>query len=482
MTWQSFKQAWLIRFWSPVPAVIAAGILSTYYFGITGTFWAVTGEFTRWGGQLLQLLGVHSEQWGYYQLIHLEGSPLTRIDGRMIIGMFGGCLAAALWANNVKLRLPRSRIRIAQAVAGGIIAGFGARLAMGCNLAAFFTGIPQFSLHAWLFAIATAIGSWFGARFTLLPLFRIPVKMQKVSAASPLTQKPQQARRRFRLGMVVFFAMIGWGLLTAADHPALGLAMLFGIGFGLLIERAQICFTSAFRDMWITGRTVMAKAIIFGMAASAIGIFSYVQLGMAPKIMWAGPNAAIGGLLFGFGIVLAGGCETGWMYRAVEGQVHYWWVGLGNVIGSTLLAWCWDDIAAPLATHWQKVNLLNAFGPFGGLLATYLLLLIALLLVIWAFKPGRTSGVFLKPAEGAPDDREIVMDNSDLAGWLSRWLDEEDGVASSSVRRRGNALKIDVETDVNDPEVMREQLTRRIADRVDSLGLEQSLNVKVRLR
>ncbi len=158
--------------------------------------------------------------------------------------------------------------------------------------------------------------------------------------------------------------------------------MLFGIAFGLLIERAQICFTSAFRDMWITGRTVMAKAIIFGMAASAIGIFSYVQLGMAPKIMWAGPNAAIGGLLFGFGIVLAGGCETGWMYRAVEGQVHYWWVGLGNVIGSTLLAWCWDDIAAPLATHWQKVNLLNAFGPFGGLLATYLLLLIALLLVI----------------------------------------------------------------------------------------------------
>ena len=91
-------------------------------------------------------------------------------------------------------------------------------------------------------------------------------------------------------------------------------------------------------------------------------------------------------------------------------------------------------------------------------------------------------GVIALPAEGAPDDREIVMDNSDLTGWLSRWLDEEDGVASSSVKRRGNALKIDVKTDVNDPEVMREQLTRRIADRVDSLGLEQSPNVKVRLR
>lgn len=382
MSWQHFKQSWLIKFWAPLPAVIAAGILSTYYFGITGTFWAVTGEFTRWGGQLLQLMGVHAETWGYYKLIHLEGTPLTRIDGMMIIGMFGGCFAAALWANNVKLRMPRSRIRIFQAIVGGIIAGFGARLAMGCNLAAFFTGIPQFSLHAWFFALATAVGSWFGARVTLLPLFRIPVKMQKVCAASPLTQNADRARRRFRLGMLVFIGMIGWALLTAMNQPKLGLAMLFGVGFGLLIERAQICFTSAFRDMWITGRTHMAKAIVLGMAVSAIGIFSYVQLGVEAKIMWAGPNAVLGGLLFGFGIVLAGGCETGWMYRAVEGQVHYWWVGLGNVIGSTLLAYFWDDLAPSLATSWDKVNLLNTFGPLGGLLVTYGMLLAALLLIV----------------------------------------------------------------------------------------------------
>ncbi|QFH70883.1 selenium metabolism membrane protein YedE/FdhT [Enterobacter sp. E76] len=382
MSWQQFKQQYLVKFWAPLPAVIAAGILSTYYFGLTGTFWAVTGEFTRWGGQLLQLMGVHAEEWGYFKIIHLEGSPLTRIDGMMIIGMFGGCFAAALWANNVKLRKPQHRIRILQAVAGGIIAGFGARLAMGCNLAAFFTGIPQFSLHAWFFAIATAIGSWFGARFTLMPIFRIPVKLQKVSSASQLTQNHDQARRHFRIGMLIFVGMIGWALLTAMNQPKLGLAMLFGVGFGLLIERAQICFTSAFRDMWITGRTHMAKAIILGMAVSAIGIFSYVQLGAEPKIMWAGPNAVLGGLLFGFGIVLAGGCETGWMYRAVEGQMHYWWVGLGNVIGSTILAYFWDDLSPALATSWDKINLLNTFGPLGGLLVTYLMLFAALMLII----------------------------------------------------------------------------------------------------
>lgn len=374
MTWQQFKQQYLVRFWAPMPAVIAAGILSTYYFGLTGTFWAVTGEFTRWGGHLLQILGAEPENWGYFKVIGLAGTPLDRIDGMMIIGMFGGCIAAALWANNVKLRMPQSRVRIMQALVGGIIAGFGARLAMGCNLAAFFTGIPQFSLHAWFFALATAAGSYFGAKFTLLPMFRIPVALKKVTKASSVKQDENQARRRFRIGMLVFIGIVGWGLLTLFNAPKLGIAMLCGVGFGLLIERAQICFTSAFRDMWITGRTHMAKAIIIGMAVSAIGIYSYVQLGVSPKIMWAGPNAVIGGLLFGFGIVLAGGCETGWMYRAVEGQVHFWWVGLGNVIGSTILAYYWDDFAEPLATSWDKVNLLSSLGDKGGLLATYLML------------------------------------------------------------------------------------------------------------
>ncbi|UCV16925.1 selenium metabolism membrane protein YedE/FdhT [Quatrionicoccus australiensis] len=383
MLWENFKRDYLVRFWAPVPAVIAAGVLSAYYFGITGTFWAVTGEFTRWGGHLLQFLGYHPETWGYFKVLHLEGTPLDRIDGLMIIGMFAGCLSAALWANNVKLRVPQHRIRIVQAVAGGIIAGFGARLAMGCNLAAFFTGIPQFSLHAWFFALTTAAGSWFGARFTMLPVFRTPVKLQKVSAAKTIVQDVDRATRRFRLGMLVFAAFFLWAVAKTLDAPKLGLAALFGLAFGLIIERAQVCFTSAFRDLWLTGRTQMAKAIIIGMAVSTIGVFSYVQLGVSPKIMWAGPNSVIGGLLFGFGIVLAGGCETGWMYRAVEGQVHYWWVGLGNIIGATVLAAWWDDIAPALATNYEKVNLLAVFGPQGGLIATYLMLLLSLLAVLW---------------------------------------------------------------------------------------------------
>ena len=104
----------------------------------------------------------------------------------------------------------------------------------------------------------------------------------------------------FALGFVVsfVFAMIAVrGLLKFIANHSYAVFAWYRIGFGLLIERAQICFTSAFRDLWITGRTYMAKAIILGMAVSAIGVFSYIQLGVAPKIMWAGPNAVIGGLL-----------------------------------------------------------------------------------------------------------------------------------------------------------------------------------------
>lgn len=383
MNWQNFKYQYLVRFWSPVPAVIAAGILSAYYFGLTGALWAVTGEFTRWGGHILQWLGVDVSHWGYFQVIGFEGSPLTRIDGILIFGMFAGCLSAALWANNVKLRLPQHRIRIFQAIVGGIIAGFGARLAMGCNLAAFFTGIPQFSLHAWFFALATAIGSLAGAKVSLLPIFRIPVRLQRVTTALPLNQHKDKARRRFRLGMLLFVGFVLWAVALGMDAPKLGYAALFGLAFGLIIERAQVCFTSAFRDLWITGRTQMARAIIAGMAVGTIGVYSYVQLGMDPKVFWAGPNAIIGGLLFGFGIVLAGGCETGWMYRAMEGQVHFWLVGVGNIIGATLLALVWDDIAPILAVNYDKINLLESFGPQGGLLISYLLLAIALALVLW---------------------------------------------------------------------------------------------------
>ena len=381
---KQFRQTYMVNFWRPTPAVIALGVLAAYYFGITGTYWAVTGEFTRWGGHILQFFGVDISNWGYYKIMKMEGTSLTRVDGVMIIGMFAGCIAAAFWGNNVKLRMPASNIRIAQALIGGIIAGFGARLGMGCNLASLFTGIPQFSVHAWFFTIAMIIGVYLGTKVTMLPFFQSKIKLQKVSCSKELQKDETQIKSFFKFGTFVFIAAIIWALylIFFANSQKLGIAVLFGCAFGLLIAKAQICFTSAFRDIFTTGRNELAIAIIIGMAVSTIGVFSYIMIGTPAKIMWAGPNAILGGLLFGFGIVLAGGCECGWMYRAVEGQVHFWIVGIGNVIGATFLAFTWDSFSISLATSWPKINLLESFGSYGGLFMNYILLFLLFLLIL----------------------------------------------------------------------------------------------------
>ena len=244
----------------------------------------------------------------------------------MIIGMLLGALCAALWANNVSLRWPTSRRRLLQGLIGGIIAGFGARLAMGCNLAAFFTGIPMFSLHAWAFMLATVGGAWIGVKICLLPWLRTPLKVG--SQASSLFGDVEGTRRRAslhaRLGTGVAVLAIAFAAWRFDTSLVLGMAVLFGLLFGGLIERAQICFTSAARDLWTTGRTRAAYGILLGMAVACIGTFGAIALGASPKIFWMGPNAILGGVLFGIGIVVAGGCETGWMYRAMEGQVHFW--------------------------------------------------------------------------------------------------------------------------------------------------------------
>lgn len=378
-----FRQRYLVRFWSPLPALVALGIASAYYFAITGTFWAVTGEFTRWGGHILAWFGYQPQEWSYFKLLGLAGSPLERVDGVMIVGMFAGALCAALWAGNVSLRWPTSRRRLLQGLLGGVVAGFGARLAMGCNLAAFFTGIPMFSLHAWAFMLATVGGAWIGVKICLLPFLRPALKVG-AQAGVALPDADSLARRaavQWRLGLAVLALALAFAAWRFGTSLVLGMACLFGLLFGGLIERAQICFTSAARDLWTTGRTRAALGILLGMLVACVGNFAAIRLGLAPKIFWMGPNAVIGGVLFGIGIVVAGGCETGWMYRAMEGQVHFWVVGLGNVIGGTLVAIYWDELGGALALPYPKINLLERFGPGAGLLLTCAGLLLAMLLV-----------------------------------------------------------------------------------------------------
>jgi uncharacterized membrane protein YedE/YeeE len=366
------------RFWNPMLVTVIAGVLSALYFGVTGTYWAVTGEFTRLAGHGMEWLGINPHNLSYIeQIMHLEGSPIDRVDGWVVIGMFLGALLSALLAGQFKVRLPKQKRRLVQGFIGGIIAGFGARLAMGCNLASFFTGIPQFSFHAWLFMLGMAFGTWIGVKLVLHPLLLGKPKLQK-SAPGSRSLISTTPKIQPWVGLTVLVLTVVFIILEFADgKPKLALAGLFGVAFGLLIQRGQICFTSAFRDLWVTGRATMAKALSLGIIAATLCTSVIIYLGVPQKIMWASPGALIGGLLFGIGIVVAGGCETGWMYRAMEGQVQFVVVGMGNIVGAGLLAWGWDhwSLYAKLVEGYPKYNLISLWGWSGAIISTVGLML-----------------------------------------------------------------------------------------------------------
>src|SRR5699024_10708627 len=81
---------------------------------------------------------------------------------------------------------------------------------------------------------------------------------------------------------------------------------------------------------------------------------------------------------------MASSCETGMMYRLMEGQVLYLTVFAGNIVGATFLAFSWDHLGIynVLVASGAKINLIPAIGPVGAITATLLMLVFAYLFVL----------------------------------------------------------------------------------------------------
>ncbi|GAA1129496.1 selenium metabolism membrane protein YedE/FdhT [Citricoccus alkalitolerans] len=366
---------------APGPVFVLLGVLSAVYFAITGTVWAVTGEFTRLGGHVVEWLGADAHAWRYYQEVTtLDGSPVDRTDGWIVIAMLAGSLIAALYSGDFRLRLPPLKRRFAQALVGGIIAGFGARLAYGCNLAAMFTGIPQFSLHAWIFTATTALGTLLGVHIIKQRWWRGPTRPVPVTPGMPgsAAGSPKKKTTHRSIASVVVLGLVAAALAyVTTGRGMLSVAIVFGTVFGILIQRGQICFTAAFRDLWVTRKTKLNDALILGLAAAVIMTWLVLQIGgMDPLTKPAGIGTVIGGMLFGLGIMMAGACETGMMYRAMEGQTAAVVAFVGNVIGATVLAYGWDHwgIYATLVAPSPAFNFYQAWGPWPALVLSLVLL------------------------------------------------------------------------------------------------------------
>ena len=65
------------------------------------------------------------------------------------------------------------------AIVGGLLLGYGARLAYGCNIGAYFSGIASGSLHGWVWLVAAFAGNVLGTR--VRPLFGLEVERVKLT-------------------------------------------------------------------------------------------------------------------------------------------------------------------------------------------------------------------------------------------------------------------------------------------------------------
>lgn len=102
--------------------------------------------------------------------------------------------------------------------------------------------------------------------------------------------------------------------------------LLIGAALGFVLQRGRFCVTGAFRDVWIAKNTWWLSALFVAIAVQSVGVWLLDALGVitlsSPDFPWLA--TVLGGFVFGFGIVLAGGCATGTYYRAAEGLVGSW--------------------------------------------------------------------------------------------------------------------------------------------------------------
>jgi uncharacterized protein len=168
-------RAFLFGPWSFVTGAIALSILNWLTLLIAGRPWGVTWGFTLWTAKIATALGWNpatSEFWSQGMGAEaLRQSVFADVTSIMNFGIVLGAGLSAAIAGRLALKKPASTWAIVGALIGGLMMGYGARLAFGCNVGAYFSGIASTSLHGWLWITFALIGTGIGVK--LRPWFQL---------------------------------------------------------------------------------------------------------------------------------------------------------------------------------------------------------------------------------------------------------------------------------------------------------------------
>ena len=169
---------WGFRQWMPVTertlprrlwiAALCLAGLAVLNLLVAGQPWGVVYGLGLWGAKLAHWSGMELAGFAFWNgagnAERLTQSLLLDITSVTDFGLLLGAGIAARWKGPLaaQVSLP-TRLWIVGALAA-LLMGYASRLAYGCNVGAFFSGISTGSLHGWVWFIAAFAGSLLGVR------------------------------------------------------------------------------------------------------------------------------------------------------------------------------------------------------------------------------------------------------------------------------------------------------------------------------
>ncbi len=161
------------RYWSPYAAGALLGITLLAAFVIAGRGLGASGAFSLLAGTSAHAVApAYARHLTYFSRYLDSPAPLLDWNLFLILGVFVGALGGALvsrtfqWAFDKNGRVSAGT-RFLNALTGGMMIGYAARLARGCTSGVALTGGAQLALAGWIFVIAM-----FASGFLFAALFR----------------------------------------------------------------------------------------------------------------------------------------------------------------------------------------------------------------------------------------------------------------------------------------------------------------------
>lgn len=163
--------------WTLAAGAIGLAAVNIATLAVAGRPWGVTSAFALWGSKALMTAGVDVAGWSYWQpaarAADLQRSVLLDVTSVMDVGIMLGAFAAASLSGRFAPAWRVPARSLLAAIVGGLLLGYGARIAFGCNIGAFFSGVASTSLHGWLWLVAAFTGNVIGTR--LRPAFGLGI-------------------------------------------------------------------------------------------------------------------------------------------------------------------------------------------------------------------------------------------------------------------------------------------------------------------